>query len=486
MSATTAMLNERFGTLADIDSLIEAAHRHEIRVIIDLIVNHTSSDHPWFEQSRLSRECPYRNYYVWRDPAPDGGPPNNWLSHFGGSAWTYDEKTRQYWLHLFLPEQPDPNWNNPAVAHEVEKIIQLWLHRGVNGFRVDVAHGLIKDPLFRDNPPNGRPASSDIAVREFYTLIHELDHDQPEVIEIYRRWNTLATPFDAVLIGEINLPTPEKVARYSKSGDGLHLTMPLATVEWKWNEPDLATLLRAATQQTRNLAWALSNHDQPRSPTRLGGGSIGARRSLILGTVLAGLPEALVIYQGDELGLPDGEIPIELARDPVGRRDPTATGRDGSRTPMPWSPGRHFGFTSGTPWLPVEDISDSECAFIQVATRDSWFDHWRRLLAVRQQITCTTDVQWISVPTGMVAYSRGRVSIIANLTSEKCAIVIDRYNYTLLFSTDHSAVHIVDGVISIGPEVALIVTCDDVGKVGVLPGPAGHDEVEPPSRNDQR
>lgn len=451
-------VDERFGTLADIDSLIEAAHRRGVRVIVDLVVNHTSSDHPWFEESRLSLNNPYRDYYVWRYAAPGGGPPNNWLSHFGGPAWTFDQETGQYWLHLFLPEQPDLNWNNPAVADEIEAVIQFWLQRGVDGFRVDVAHGLVKDQLFRDNPPSEkRSASSDIAVREFHTTTHEFDHDRPEVVEIYRRWNVLVARFDAVLIGEVNIPDPAKVARYSKSGDGLHLAMSLGTVEWEWNVHDLAILLRAATQQTRSLAWALSNHDRPRSATRFGGGSTGARRALVLGTVMAGLPEAFVIYQGEELGLPDGEVPIELARDPIWRRDPTATGRDGSRTPMPWSPGQHFGFTSGTPWLPLGGRSDSDCASIQVAARHSWFDRWRNLLMVRRQFTSATEVEWMSAPFGMVAYSRGCVSVIANLTAEERTMVIDHPDSTLLFSTDRSSVHIADSAILIGPETALIV-----------------------------
>jgi len=447
----------RFGTLADIDSLVAAAHARGLRILIDLVVNHTSGSHPWFMESRSNRVNRYRDYYVWRDPAVDGGPPNNWLSHFGGSAWTYDEQTGQYRLHLFLPEQPDLNWANLAVADEVDEILRFWLRRGVDGFRVDVAHGLAKDPLFRDNPLRSSPSNSPgIAVREYHSTTHEFDHDRPEVLNIYRRWNSVVTPFDAVLIGEVNINDAAKVARYSKDGDGLDVAMWFGLVECGWDIDKITALLREPTKESGKFGWVQSSHDRPRSTTRFGGGTIGARRALVLATLMAGLPEVFVVYQGEELGLPDGEVPAHLARDPITHRDPMATGRDGSRTPLPWSPGLNLGFTTGTPWLPMGQRSESYCASVQAAISESWLNRWRRLLAARRHFVSNANMQWLQMPIGMIAYRHGEVLVIGNLAADIHTVATEYNKCTLLYSTTEQ-VQLAGADISIGPEAAVIV-----------------------------
>ena len=339
-----------YGTLAEFDELLDEAHRLGLRVIADLVPNHTSSEHQWFKDALHDIEGPRRQYYHWRDPAPGGGPPNNWVSHFGGPAWTFDDESGQYYLHLFLPEQPDLNWANPDVAQEFEAILRFWFDRGLDGFRIDVAHGLTKHPGMPDNP-EVQPVTPEMSPREaFAAFEHRYDLDQPETKAIYREWRKIAEAYDALLLGEVYLRDndPVKVARYVSGQDGLHRAFDFAPMHTPWDPASVwATFQPALDAAPRDLSWALSSHDDPRAPTRFGGGDLGKARSLAFAVLLVGLPGLPFIFQGDELSLENVDIAPHDLLDPVGTRGANAKdSRDSVRTPVPWEPGPGAGFTT--------------------------------------------------------------------------------------------------------------------------------------------
>jgi alpha-glucosidase len=419
-----------YGTLDDLDAVVEEAHRHGLRVLIDLVPNHTSARHPWFLDALSSREARHREYYVWRDPTPDGGPPNNWVSKFGGPAWTLHEPTGQYFLHSFLPEQPDLNWANPRVREAFDGILAFWLERGVDGFRVDAAHYLLKDAELRDNPRRVLPPVDDPEA-VFASFDHLYDLDQPAVVEIYRRWRAIAHPQDAVLVGEVVLPDPHRVQRYVEAG-GLDLAFDFPCLEVGWDASAIRQTLSASLAAGDRLAWPLSSHDHPRAAQRLGGGSRGARRSLAYLTLLSALPGMVFLLQGDELGLEHGQLLTSDQRDPVALRNPGAEGRDGSRTPMPWSPGPNFGFTSSTPWIPFPaDRTEAMTVSRQRADERSHWHATRRLLAARGQLpdlATATPLRWLDLAPDVVAFARGSVVAAMNTSDEErsCAIDVGR------------------------------------------------------------
>ena len=334
----------------EFDALLAAAHEHGLKVLLDLVPNHTSDQHPWFQESRSSRQSARRDWYIWRDPAPDGGPPNNWLSEFGGSAWQWDERTGQYYYHAFLAAQPDLNWRNPAVRAAIHDVMRFWLRRGVDGFRVDVIWHLLKDDQFRDNPPNpdfqpGQPPHR--AVVPLYTT------DLPEVHEAIAELRRVLDEFpDRVLLGEIYLPIERLVAYYGRELEGTHLPFNFTLLEAPWRARDIAKLIddyEAALPPGGWPNWVLGNHDQPRIAGRVGPDQ--ARIAAMLLLTLRGTP---TIYYGDEIGMPQVAIPPDRVRDPFERNVPgIGCGRDGARTPMQWDATPHAGFSPVEPWLPV-------------------------------------------------------------------------------------------------------------------------------------
>jgi alpha-glucosidase len=402
-----------YGTLDDLDGLLADAHQLGLKVVVDLVPNHTSDQHPWFTDSRSSRDARHRDWYVWRDPAPDGGPPNNWVSHFGGPAWTLDPTTGQYYLHLFLPEQPDLNWATPQVREAFEAILEWWFARGVDGVRIDVAHSLVKDSGFRDNPELVRPDGGHVVDRTtaFERFEHVHDLDQEGVLDIYRDWHRLAARHDAVLLGEVYLLDPDRLARYLQ-GDALHLSFCFAALRTAWDADDIRDTLRAYVATSGDaLAWPLSSHDDPHAATRFGGGALGARRQLAYLTLLCGLPGSPFLYQGDELGLDDGVLPPGVAEDPIALRNPGITGRDPQRVPMPWAPGPGFGFTSGTPWLPFgSNREDAQTVAAQQGVPGSHLERTRALLRARDHLPTLTDgspTHWLTDTGPLVVVERG-------------------------------------------------------------------------------
>ncbi len=408
-----------FGDIEDLDRVIERCRELALRVVIDIVPNHTSMAHSWFEAALADPAGPYRDYYLWRDPADDGGPPNNWISHFGGPAWTLDEKSGQYYCHLFLPEQPDLNWRNPAVRREFVDILEFWFERGVDGIRIDVAHALIKDEQFRDNPRH--PDTADLVDPRdvFHSFEHTYDLLQPESLDIYREWREVADRYDAALIGETYVLDVPKLAKLL-AGDGLHVGFWFSTMSMRWDAHSIRHTLREPAEGIgHRVGWVQSSHDESRPVARFGGGDLGRRRSLGLCVMLMGLPGVTFLYQGEELGLDDADVPVELRDDPIATRNAGATGRDVCRTPMPWEPGPNLGFsTADHTWLPVgHEQSDTVAA--QREDPSSHLRQMRSLLELRHGLVGMTDiVEWPSTPPELVAFTRDDHTFVLNATDQ--------------------------------------------------------------------
>jgi alpha-glucosidase len=371
-----------FGTPQDFDRLIEDAHARGLKVILDFVPNHTSDQHPWFVESRASRNNPKRDWYIWRDGKLDGLPPNNWISNFGGPAWSFDAITGQYYYHAFLREQPDLNWRNPAVREAMYNVLRFWLDRGVDGFRVDVIWHLIKEAEFRDNPPNPGWTAGE---REIGRLLQVNSADQPEIHDVVAEMRRVLDEYDErVLIGEIYLPIERLVAYYGSDLSGAHLPFNFALISAPWKAEAIAKLVEeyeGALPQGGWPNWVLGNHDQPRIATR-----IGERQARIAAMMLMTLRGTPTMYYGDEIGLGDVPIPPERVQDPWEKNEPgLGLGRDPCRTPMQWSAGPHAGFSDSEPWLPF--AADHETRNVEKLREDSRsiLMLYRRLIALRRE-----------------------------------------------------------------------------------------------------
>jgi alpha-glucosidase len=411
-----------FGSLDDFDRLIAEAHRREIRVILDYVPNHTSDQHPWFIESRSSTDNPKRDWYIWRHARPGGAVPNNWLSHFGGTAWEWDEQTRQYYYHAFLKEQPDLNWRNPKVQAAMMDVLRFWLDRGVDGFRVDVIWELIKDQQFRDNPVNERYVPGE--GRPYLQLLPLHNADQPEVHEVIRQIRSVIDEYqERVLIGEIYLPLDRLMRYYGENGPECHMPYNFSLVLLPW---DARRITRSIEKYEHALPegawpnWVLGNHDVPRIATRAG--SDQARVAAMLLLTLRGTP---TMYYGDELGMESVPVPPEVEQDPVGKNIGSGFSRDPSRTPMQWDAGPSAGFTTGTPWLPLSD--DSERVNVAALSEDpeSLLSLYRRLIALRQSEAALSVGSYEAVPADgdLLAYIREhdgeRFVVVLNLGREE-------------------------------------------------------------------
>ena len=420
-------VDPRFGTLSDFDALVADAHGLGMRVVIDVVPNHTSIEHAWFGNAVADPLHPDRARYVFRPPR-DGGVPNNWLSIFGGPAWTLDDASGEYYLHLFAPEQPDLDFHNPVVQDDFEQILRFWLDRGVDGFRIDVAHGIFKDRELRDEAepvPNGELFSSD----------RRAGIDQPELHPLYRRWRKLADSYgDRMLIGEVMLTDPARVAAYVRP-DELHLAFNFTLLFEPWDAErmrDAIDRIRAALAPVGATAtWVLENHDVGRLPSRYGGGEEGRRRARAASLLLLALPGPVFLYQGQELGLETVDLPDELLQDPVfvhtkGMR----VGRDGSRVPLPWEGGAGLGFTTGTPWLPIPERWVEACAAAQAADPASFLALYRSALALRRESRGLREgsFAWRDSPAGTLVFERtaGAETVVCAVNVGAEALVLPR------------------------------------------------------------
>lgn len=351
-----------FGTMTDFDELLDEVHARELKLILDLVPNHTSDEHPWFKESRKSRDNPKRDWYIWRDPAPDGGPPNNWLSCFGGPAWTFDAQTGQYYLHSFVRQQPDLNYRNPEVVDAMLAVMRFWLDKGIDGFRVDVIEFMLKHPDFPDEPENPHWDG----VEPYQRLEHIYSRNQREVHAVIRQMRKLVDAYgDKVLIGEVFV-FEESIMAYYGNGDECHYPFNFWLIYQAWSAPlvrQAVNRFEAALPEGAWPNWVLGNHDQKRVATRIGPAQARLANMLLL--TLRGTPTS---YYGEELGMENVAIPPEKVQDPPAVNQPEVAhifGRDPERTPMQWDDSPHAGFCAPEvePWLPVaEDYQERNVA----------------------------------------------------------------------------------------------------------------------------
>ncbi|MCB9677948.1 MAG: alpha-amylase [Alphaproteobacteria bacterium] len=375
-------VDPKFGTDADLDALIAACHSRGMKVLLDGVFNHTSDQHAWFRASRRSRDDPKRDWYIWRDPK-NGGPPNNWASTFGGPAWTLDAATGQYWLHSFLPAQPDLNWRNPEVQEAVLASMRRWFERGIDGFRLDVFNCYRKHPDLPDNPRRWHPGG---LVYGYIGQHHVHDRDQDDLPEVLGAMRALADELGAGLVGE----TMDENFRYDQAhrfvgATGLHLAFHFALLHSRWKAPALAHAIRSWVDSLPAdgwPTWVLSNHDFPRHATRWGGGDARAKAAAVLALTLEGTP---FLYYGEELGMPEARLARAQIVDPPGKRFwPFFKGRDGARTPMQWDASPNAGFTTGTPWLPVSPDAAQRNVAAQQGVPGSVLETYRAVLRLRR------------------------------------------------------------------------------------------------------
>jgi alpha-glucosidase len=405
------------GTPDDLDELVAKAGERGIRVLLDLVPNHTSDEHPWFVDARGSRDAAHRDWYVWSDPAPDGSPPNNWQSIFAGPAWELDERTGQYYLHLFHRKQPDLDWWNDAVRDEFDAILGYWYERGIAGFRIDVAHGIVKDRELRDNPA---AREDDVVQYRRIGQRPEFSMLRPDVHDVLRRWRRLTDDHggERVLIGETWVHDLETLATFYGGGvDELHLAFNFVFISAGFDAPTLAPIVARTEELLPQHAWpvwTMGNHDVTRFPTRWAeGDGRKVRLALMLLLTLRGTP---VLYYGDEVGMPQADVPDDRIVDPVAvLGQPGRRGRDGARTPMPWSaePGAGFTEPGVEPWLPFGDLTANVAD--QRADPGSVLTLVRDLIALRRARADlrTGAYAQLDAPAGAWAYRRGEATIVA-------------------------------------------------------------------------
>jgi alpha-glucosidase len=450
-----------FGTLEDFDALIAEAHSLGLKLILDLVPNHTSEQHPWFTQSRSSRSNPKRDWYIWRDGKADGSPPNNWLSNFGGSGWEWDQATGQFYYHAYLKQQPDLNWRNPEVRRAMFEVMRFWLDKGVDGFRVDVLWHLIKDAEFRDNPPNPawRPGQAGI---ERYLEIYSTD--RPEVHEVVAEMRQVLDAYpERVLIGEIYLPLDRLVTYYGPGLTGANLPFNFQLIQATWRAEAIAKLVGDYEKALPPGAWpnwVLSNHDRHRIASRVGPAQ--ARVAAMLLLTLRGTP---TIYYGDDIGLEQVPIPPEAVQDPWEKNEPgLGLGRDPCRTPMPWDTSANAGFTTGKPWLPLNADWRTRNVASEGAEAGSMLDLYRRLIALRRssQALSLGDYSPVSAEDGAFVFERRapgeRMLVALNLTHEpRTAALPGDAAWTLAHSTDAGGGQgPASGELALGPDQGVI------------------------------
>lgn len=465
-----------FGTLSDFDNLIAAVHAKGLKLILDFVPNHSSDQHPWFLESRSSKDNPKRDWYLWRDGRDSkdgtaGGFPNNWMSNFGGPGWEWDETTQQFYYHSFLKQQPDLNWHNPEVRAAIYAAMRFWLERGpqgkgVDGFRMDVLWLLIKDPQFRDNMinPEWRRGES-----SFWSVLPTYTADQPETHVVVAEMRAVLDQYDQrVLIGEIYLPLPELVRYYgvAENGqlDGAQMPFNFRLIQTDWNADKIAALIHeyeGVLPQGAWPNWVMGNHDQPRIASRIGAAQARAAAMLLL--TLRGTP---TIYYGEEIGMVDGRIAPEQVQDPAEKNQPgIGQGRDPERTPMLWDASPNAGFTKGEPWLPVNaDFSNCNVSS-ETADARSMLSLYRKLLEVRRQHPAlhAGEIHDVRSKRGVLAYTRSlpgssdRFQVLLNLTNEVQTVNCDHGHVVMTTILDGEGAHVGGPVVIEAGEGLLVV-----------------------------
>ena len=423
-------IDPRFGTMTDFEELLEACHARGIRVLMDLVLNHTSDEHPWFLESRSSRDDPRRDWYVWRDGRAPGKPPNGWRAVVEGSAWAFDEMTGQYYYHAFLPFQPDLNWRNPAVRDEMLDVAAFWLGKGVDGFRLDLINFLYEDSRLRNNPLR-------FGVRPYLAQRHLHDMSQPESLEVARDLRHLADRFgERALMGEVCTDTPEDCVAYLGNGtDRLHLSFYLDFIRQRWSAAGFRRSVGWLEAHLPERGWPcyyLDNHDLQRSFTRLGAKGAADARARVAAAMLLTLRGTPIVYYGQELGMVQSRVPRQALDDPVGVKFwPLRVGRDGSRTPMQWSAGPNAGFTAGTPWLPVDPTYATRNVGAGDADAGSLLSWYRTLIHLRHRTPALREGAYRpieGVPAAVYAYTREAdgqcVAVLLNFAAHPSAVTL--------------------------------------------------------------
>lgn len=414
-------IDSLFGTFQDFDELLQEVHSRGMKLIVDFVPNHTSDQHPWFLESRSSRNNPKRDWYIWKDGKTNGSEPNNWLSVLGGPAWEWNEQTEQYYFHTFLKEQPELNLRNPEVQEAVLEAMRFWLEKGVDGFRVDVMWYLVKDEKFRDNPFNpdyesGMPGPE--------KLIQAYSSNQPEVHDIVRKFRDHLDQYhEKVMIGELYLSINKIVDYYGANNGGAHLPGNHSLLLLPWNTRKIAAAIdkyEAALPDSAWPNWVIGNHDQARVVSRIDAAQAKVAAMLLL--TLRGTP---IMYYGDEIGMSNVEIPKEEMKDPQGLRMENKESRDPQRTPMQWETSKNAGFTTGNPWLRLPNHFDQNNVATQEQDPDSILNFYKRLIALRQKESALHKGDYYPVVTdgNVLAYIRkGEATtsflIVLNLTGE--------------------------------------------------------------------
>jgi alpha-glucosidase len=424
-----------FGALADFDRLVARAHALGLKVMIDQVLSHTSSEHPWFKESRESRDNPRADWYVWADPRPDGTPPNNWLSIFGGSAWQWEPRRGQYYLHNFLASQPDLNFHHAEVPEAMLDHLRFWLDRGVDGFRLDSINFCFHDRLLRDNPAKpqeervGRGYSADNPYAYQY---HYFNNTQPENLGFLARLRQLLDSYpEVVALGEVSSEDSLATTAEYTHDERLHMGY---SFELLTDEFSAGHIRRIVQRLERKMpqgwpCWAISNHDCVRVRSRWGHDGAPEHFATQMSALACSLRGSICVYQGEELGLPEAEVPYEALRDPYGLTFwPNAKGRDGCRTPMPWRDAEHGGFTRGVPWLPVSEEHRRLAVDRQEIQADSPLNTFRRLMRWRKQHPALVwgDIRFLDAPSPVLALVRtfrgGSVLAMFNLGPEEVIV----------------------------------------------------------------
>ncbi|WP_373976143.1 alpha-glucosidase family protein [Chitinibacter sp. SCUT-21] len=423
-----------FGSLDDFDALLKAAHKAKIKIIIDQVLSHTSEEHAWFKESRCSRNNAKADWYVWADPKPDGTPPNNWLSVFGGSAWQWDSRRCQYYLHNFLTSQPDLNFHNKEVQKAILGEVEFWLQRGVNGFRFDACIFHFHDQQLRNNPAALVADTSSVAATNPYGMQQHLyDKSQPENIKFLKKLRKLLNKYDAASVGEIgDDDSPSRMAEYTEGGDKFHQAYSFDLLTDTFTAAHIRKQVETMEHKFAQLekpgwmCWSIGNHDVPRVATRWGKNAGGAQFSKLMIALQGSLRGSFCMYQGDELGLTEADIPYELLQDPYGKAFwPEFKGRDGCRTPMAWEAAKlNAGFSTGSPWLPIPPEHARVAADTQEKPRESILNFTRRFLAWRrkQDILIRGDIHFFAAPEPILLFERqlnqDKVLVAFNLSAQ--------------------------------------------------------------------
>lgn len=457
-----------FGTLEEFDRLLQTAHDLDLKVIIDFVPNHTSSDHPWFVESRSSRTNPKRDRYIWKDAKPDGSPPNNWIADWSGSAWEWDEATQQYYLHLFLKEMPDLNWRNPEVVQAMLDVLRFWLEKGVDGFRMDVVYCILKDPQWRDNPVNTGNPRGNKSLGWFDTQVHLYDRGHADVHTILKQFRTLLDQYitdqPRFAIGETFVSDWQEWASYYGQDDELHMPFNFALMNLEWHPAKVRNVIETVEAAIAHIPsafpnYVLGNHDDRRLATRLGLSK--ARAAMFLLLTLRGTP---TLYYGDELGMVDGVIPLEQEQDPWGKFQP-GLGRDPARTPMQWDETANAGFCAADvqPWLPVADNFETVNVEHQRHHPQSMFKLVQRLLRLRKrhEAIAIGEYQTIYQNEHALIFERCHKDepfwIAINFSSKAIALELPKLNGAIVLSTHLDRIQVISYVLELRADEGVLI-----------------------------